>query len=262
MRTFDETFWIKQLTEEGKSIAEISRALGISHASVQEKIQNHRVAGNEINSVNNRAEIIIRQMHLSPTSPLTIAYSYILGLYLGDGYINKMARVYRLRISLDAKYPLIIQACHDALQTLLPDNTIGRVENFYQDKLSHVDVSAYYRDFPTLFPQHGLGVKHNREIKLTDWQHPIVEANTLEFFRGLYHSDGSRFSNVVKGKDYPRYHFTNMSGDIIDLYTAACDRLGLAWTRKERRPGDMNLDIYISKRKDVDYLDSVIGPKA
>jgi hypothetical protein len=51
-----------------------------------------------------------------------------------------------------------------------------------------------------LFPQHGTGKKHTRPISLEDWQERIVNSFPLEFFRGLYHSDGSRFSNVVNGK--------------------------------------------------------------
>ena len=35
-------------------------------------------------------------------------YAELLALYLGDGHISEVGRVYRLRISLDAKYPSII----------------------------------------------------------------------------------------------------------------------------------------------------------
>jgi hypothetical protein len=35
------------------------------------------------------------------------AYSYLLGLYLGDGCISKHPRAWRLRIVLDDKYPRI-----------------------------------------------------------------------------------------------------------------------------------------------------------
>lgn len=95
---------------------------------------------------------------------------------------------------------------------------------------------------------------------LQDWQLQIVDTYPLEFFRGLYHSDGSRFSNVVKGKDYPRYSFTNNSDDIRRLFCDTCDRLGLHWTAKSRygRP----TDIFISKRPDVAFLDQHIGPKS
>src|SRR6186997_3051733 len=39
-------------------------------------------------------------------------YVYLLGLYLGDGTISAHPRdVYRLRISLDRKYPAIVEEC-------------------------------------------------------------------------------------------------------------------------------------------------------
>ena len=72
----------------------------------------------------------------------------------------------------------------------------------------------------------------------------------------------------VAGKEYeyPRYQFTNASENIIGLFCAACDRISVAWTRKVRRARSANhvdnTDIYISKRADVAYLDSVIGAKS
>jgi hypothetical protein len=39
------------------------------------------------------------------------AYSYVLGLYLGDGCISRCREVWRLRVTLDAKYPGIIDRC-------------------------------------------------------------------------------------------------------------------------------------------------------
>lgn len=48
------------------------------------------------------------------------AYSYLLGLYLGDGCISRDRRVWRLRIVLDKKYPAIIDRCPEAINTLMP----------------------------------------------------------------------------------------------------------------------------------------------
>src|SRR5262249_4157929 len=131
---------------------------------------------------------------------------------------------------------------------------------YHKNHLSCVDVSCFYKFWPELLPQHGAGSKHERELRLEDWQLSIVNTYPLEFFRGLYHSDGSRFSNIVKGKDYPRYCFTNYSTDIQRLFCDTCDRLGLHWTIKGRygKPAD----IFISKRRDVDFLDQYIGPKS
>jgi hypothetical protein len=49
------------------------------------------------------------------------AYSSLLGLYLGDGCISQHARrVWHLRITLDKKYPAIIDRCCVAIDTLFP----------------------------------------------------------------------------------------------------------------------------------------------
>jgi hypothetical protein len=42
-------------------------------------------------------------------------YSYLLGLYLGDGCISKSHRVWRMRIVLDTNYPAIITRCREAI---------------------------------------------------------------------------------------------------------------------------------------------------
>ncbi len=188
-------------------------------------------------------------------------YAYLLGLYLGDGYIVRNKRIYFLRIFLDARYRNIIDRCYEAIQTILPRN---RAHILNSKQGNFVEVVGFYKFWPVLFPQHGAGRKHERQIKLEDWQQRIVETYPLEFFRGLYHSDGSRFSNIVNGKDYPRYQFTNLSEDIRRLFCETSDRLGLHWTMKQRRslPRDYAMDVFISKGKDVEFLDSVIGPKS
>jgi hypothetical protein len=82
-----------------------------------------------------------------------------------------------------------------------------------------------------------------------------VDAYPLALLRGLYHSDGSRSRNVVKGKDYPRYLFANESPGIRALFCQACDRLHLHWTIANRR------NVCVSRREDVAFLDQVLGPK-
>lgn len=98
--------------------------------------------------------------------------------------------------------------------------------------------------------------KHNRPIILDPWQQQIIDLYPLEFFRGLYHSDGSRSRNVVKGKDYSRYFFCNNSDDIRKLFTSAAEKLGLHWTQTNE------INVAISRREDVAWLDEQVGAKA
>ena len=73
--------------------------------------------------------------------------------------------------------------------------------------------------------------------------------------RGLIHSDGCRFINTGTNWRHPRYAFSNTSDDIRAIFCAACDRLGLRWTRAPRT-------VYVSRKDDVAVLDTFIGPKA
>lgn len=184
--------------------------------------------------------------------PVQRAYAYLLGLYLGDGAISKTERVHHLRVALDKRYPNIIDACVEAIQVILPDNRVGIV-----DCPGCVNVSCYHKFWPQIFPQDGDGPKHERPIVLEAWQQEIVDAYPLEFLRGLFHSDGSRDNNIVNGKNYPRYAFRNFSTDILRIYCDLCDKLNLKWTLASN-----GTSVNISRRKDVAYLDSVIGPKS
>lgn len=63
--------------------------------------------------------------HPSPVIPDPSAYVYLLGLYLGDGCISAHPRgVYRLRITLDLRYPGIVEECEAALRAVLPLNHV------------------------------------------------------------------------------------------------------------------------------------------
>jgi len=96
---------------------------------------------------------------------LSTAYAYLLGLYLGDACISTHPRgVYRLRITLDVRYPGIVQECEAAMQAVLPWNRVG----CQLRKCNCFEVSAYSKSWPCLLPQHGEGKKHQRRIVLAD----------------------------------------------------------------------------------------------
>lgn len=73
-------------------------------------------------------------------------YCYLLGLYLGDGCISKSTRVWRLRITLDKKYPRIIDRCRAAIDALFP----GQHASIHPRSYGCVDVSHYSRHWPCL----------------------------------------------------------------------------------------------------------------
>ena len=179
------------------------------------------------------------------------AYSCLLGLYLGDGCISRMGRVWRLRISLDKKYPGIIDCCRHAIDTVMPGQR-GSVE---PQQKGCVVVSLYSKHWPCLFPQHGPGRKHTRQIRLEPWQQELVDRATEDFIRGLIHSDGCRVVADDRGVKSIRYHFTNHSEDILGLFTGALDRLGIPWTRSTKYV------VSVYRKAATARLDEFIGPK-
>ena len=180
-----------------------------------------------------------------------ISYSYILGVYLGDGHIDKMKRTYRLRIALDSRQDLVIEECAKNLEILFPSNKIkiDKIKN-----TNSVIIKVYSSCLPTIFPQYGKGAKHNRNIILTDEQEKIIINDKLML--GLFHTDGSFF--VVNGK-YPRYQFTNKSKQILDIFGKCLIYYGITPKIRKRKNGVY--DIQIQNRKDFDKLYDVLGEK-
>nr|WP_280827556.1 LAGLIDADG family homing endonuclease [Mycobacterium sp. OTB74] len=119
-----------------------------------------------------------------------------------------------------------------------------------------VDVSLYSIHWPCLFPQQGPGRKHNRRIALEPWQQNFVDQATEEFILGLIHSDGCRVVANDRGVKSVRYHFTNASEDILNLFTGALDRLEIPWRRSTQRT------VSIYRKTATARLDEFIGPKS
>jgi len=168
-----------------------------------------------------------------------------------------MGRVYRLRISCCDAYPKIMDEVASAIRTVL-DVKVGRTQ-----RIGCTEVGAYSRQWPCFFPQHGPGPKHERPIVLEPWQADLVMAKPRPFIRGLIQSDGWRGNNVairetdlaIEYRTYTRYQFTNKSRDIRDLFCWSLDLVGAHWTQSNV------WTISVSRRKDVHYLDSFVGPK-
>ena len=173
-------------------------------------------------------------------------------MYLGDGCLSAHRRqVFKLRISLDARYPEIVDGCREAMRAVMPRSRVNIVDN-----RTWFELYSYSKSWPCLFPQHGPGKKHERPIVLTSWQLALVSQRPDLLLRGLLHSDGCRFTNTGRGGwSHPRYAFANVSPDIRAIFCAACDVLGLRWTASGEKT------IYVSRKDDVALLDLFVGPK-
>ena len=178
-------------------------------------------------------------------------YAELLGLYLGDGHISQLRRTQRLRISLDARYPRIIEELDALLRRCFPHNLVGRVA--FDD--GTVVVHVYCGHLICLFPQHGSGKKHERPIELEGWQRAILAEEPWAFLRGCIRSDGCVFVNRTGPYEYVSYGFANHSADILDLVETTCVAQGLRPRRYERA-------IRLNRREDVTRLLALVGTKA
>jgi hypothetical protein len=156
-----------------------------------------------------------------------------------------------LRITLDTKYPGIIDQCREAIDVLMP----GQRAAIVRRSDGCADVSLSSKHWPCLFPQHGPGKKHLRPIQLENWQEVLVKESTEQFVRGLIHSDGCRVVADDRGIKSVRYHFSNRSDDIRRLYCAALDELDIPWTRPSQ------YDVAVYRKAATARLDEFIGPK-
>jgi hypothetical protein len=160
--------------------------------------------------------------------------------------------VYKLRITLDQRFPGILEECAEAMRAVRPSKAVkvGRVQ-----MIGCIEVHAHWKHWPCLFPQHGPGRKHERRIRLLAWQIAIVDRYPDRLLRGLIHSDGYRGLNYVNGKGYPRYQFSNRSDDIKRIFCRGCDVYGVRWRQMNRWA------ISVARAPDVAKLDGIIGPK-
>jgi hypothetical protein len=252
-----------RLSDEGLNNCQIARRIGVSRRTVSDWVRGHTRLRRPV-ALRRRSTIpgqgaCLRCSATAPFVPcLTVhAYAYLLGLYLGDGWIASHARgVYRLRIFLDRSYPLIVAECEAAVSIVMPASKAA----VYRRKRENLDeVGSYSQHWLHLFPQHAPGRKHQRRIALESWQQRTVDRYPGRLLRGLIHSDGCRVTNRIRHPkkiyEYPRYFFSNRSHDIQRIFCDACDRLEIGW----RQDGPWNISV--ARREAVAIMDRHVGPK-
>jgi hypothetical protein len=219
-REYDEA---RNLLLEGHNPGETSRVTGIPRSTIRDWHRGMRastVRGPSVDGEN----CSCRERRVASRSA---EYSYLLGLYLGDGCISAGRRgVWRLRITLDTRYPGIIEDCARAMEALMPGQDAYRLP-----RKGCIEVSMCSKHWTCLFPQHGSGRKHARLIELRPWQEALVQDWPEQFLRGLIHSDGCRIVALDRGRPSVRYLFSNLSEDIKNLFCGTLDRLSIRWTR-------------------------------
>lgn len=271
---------LQELINENKSIYDIAKIYNKSYTSVKYWLNKHKLKTNFksfkdenattdeiLNSVAKSRPQLYDLSHLDHSkwsSEQKESYSYILGFYLGDGCLaNAKGRSYTIMLANQADFYVMNKELMNSLQIIFPSKKVA----FYKRPASNCcDIKLTAINLGELFP-HGKGTKHTRKIELTDWQWEIVFAYPQKFIKGLIQSDGCRFSPRFKEcPTYIIYQFSNCSEDIHKILQNVSDRIGLSYTFRsaKRRIKDNHAQSYMTsfnKKKDVETLDSFIGPK-
>ena len=117
----DEDFqFAKRMIAWGLNDCQVSRLVGINRVTIRDWRTGKVSAGDGIAHRN----ACPRCGHGKLITP---SYAYLLGLYLGDGCIASCPRnVFKLRISLDNRYPRIIDSCRQSNEELLVNKSCRR----------------------------------------------------------------------------------------------------------------------------------------
>jgi hypothetical protein len=238
-----------QLVAAGVNDCEIARRLGIARTTVRDWRRPRYVPKTP------RGVVRVCPRCWRPSTPISFTagdYAELLGLYLGDGYINRLARCQRLRLFLDARYARIVYETEELLTRSFPVNPVRRV-SFHEG--AEVVLDLYNQHLVCLFPQHGVGRKHTRAIALEEWQQEIVDQAPWAFLRGCIRSDGCAFVNRTGRYEYLSYGFANLSTEILDLFERTCRGLGM-------RPRRYETAIRLNRREDARRLLEHVGLKS
>ena len=190
------------------------------------------------------------------------SYCYVLGCYLGDGHVTRRsANGWELRLACAQQYPGIIDEIRAALIRTFP----GRLPTSFAASKGGSDVVRIsHPAIGRALPQHGAGPKHQRPIKLLDWQLELTRAHPDALLRGLIHTDGCRVVNRfrttlpsgrVASYEYVRYFFSNLSGDIRGIFSDHAALLGIRVTQSNPR------NLSIAHRHSVAILERIVGVK-
>jgi hypothetical protein len=143
------------MKQEGLHATEIGRRLGVAKSTVQYWCRSDRSAPR-----------VRGPAHACPrcrASPLDDEqYAYLLGAYLGDGYITiPRGSVPTLTISCADDWPGVRTEIERAVHAVMPTAAVR-----IRTRVGSHEVQSCTKHWTCLFPQHGPGMKHTRPIVL------------------------------------------------------------------------------------------------
>jgi hypothetical protein len=188
MRPISEYLEAKRWLAWGLNDCQIGRLMGISRGTIRDwrsgKVRGSDGAGLYVGRKDRP------RCHRVPLDG--VWYAYLLGLYLGDGWISEHVRgVFRLRIVLDERYLGIISECAAAIGAVRP----SKDSVTFNQNLGCIEVSSYWKHWPCLFPHHGPDRNTSGESNSGPGR-----PSSGKVAARLIHSDGWRGENRVRGR--------------------------------------------------------------
>lgn len=246
MANEDRFEYTKRRLSEGASQRQIAKELHVDKSTINYWIT-HKFTTGKRESVDRPHSEIIEWCNKNSAE-----YAYLLGSYLGDGHIIIMPRTQKLSIYNDNRYPDIIHDQSSALGKLFPNN---KIHNYQQLHSKCVEVNVHNKYLTKVFPQHGTGKKHDRDVSLKDWQWDIVWKEPECFIKGLIDSDGSYYPYNYNKTPRMRYQFTNKSLDIVDMYLKVMAKLDISAMPTRKKTGTIN--VFTNMPDHVEKLDNL-----
>ncbi len=258
---------VRELSQSGVLISKISRDLALDRGTVRKYV---RLSEEEFSSLKHAG--VIQSAEIEDLKSLQFGfesqaphhgvmfpnmkskYSYLLGIYLSDGYVSHHARTKRLIISLGSEETNVLAMTAQFLKELFPKN---KVSLYPRKEVKCMDVSLYNKGLSDMFPgaEYLSGPKHLKHLEIRDWQIDSIKMYPREFILGSIHGDGCRYLSCGK---YLYYNFTNLSLQIKELFVMACRLIGIEFystfdVSKKR--------IQIYKKSNIAILESFWVPK-
>ena len=192
--------------------------------------------------------------------PTITSYAYLLGAYLGDGYLSHGPG--QLLVVCDRQYPGIIEECprgddpHEfaparrhlaaSRPQLRPRRRAAGKAGSRPSRSTGADASTSGRSCSSR--------GRRRSSRRTRGNSCAACCIRTAAARSIASRPSSR-AGGSREYEYPRWFFSNMSADIRGLFCTTCEQLGLRWTQSNHR------NISISHRHSVALLEEHVGPK-
>lgn len=180
-------------------------------------------------------------------------YNYVFGLYLGDGHTYKIKNkknLHSLSITLDLKYPKVIEEVKTSVEILL-----GTKSQIINKKSNCVELKFFSNTIKYLFPKYGIGNKHLNKVFLPKILTDNIDYGSLA--KGLFQSDGSYYYDRKNKKYF--YGFSNKSVDISNIYINCLDNLDIKYDYNVKSNGIIHVNV--RNRENVSKFRDIVGVK-